>query len=40
MALLSVLFPPFLLPGMHERYFFAADVLSVLYAFCVPGGGV
>ena len=23
---------------MHERYFFAADVLSVLYAFCVPGG--
>ena len=38
LALLSVLFPPFLLPGMHERYFFAADVLSVIYAFYVAGG--
>ncbi|MGO8679254.1 MAG: glycosyltransferase 87 family protein [Limisphaerales bacterium] len=38
LAMLSVLFPPFLLPGMHERYFFAADVLSVVYAFYVPGG--
>jgi len=38
LALLSVLFPPFLLPGMHERYFFAADVLSVIYAFYVPHG--
>ena len=36
-ALLSVLFPPFLLPGVHERYFFAADVLSVVYAFYSPG---
>jgi Gpi18-like mannosyltransferase len=38
LALLSVLFPPFLLPGMHERCFFSGDVLSVVYAFCVPGG--
>jgi Gpi18-like mannosyltransferase len=38
LALLSVLFPPFLLPGMHERYFFAADVLSVVYAACVARG--
>lgn len=38
LALLSVLFPPFLLPGMHERYFFPADVLSVVYAVFVPGG--
>jgi Gpi18-like mannosyltransferase len=38
LALLSVLFPPFLLPGMHERYFFAADVLSLVYAFYVRGG--
>ncbi len=38
LALLSVLFPPFLLPGMHERYFFAADVLAVVYAFYVPRG--
>jgi Gpi18-like mannosyltransferase len=37
-ALLSVLFPPFLLPGMHDRYFFAADVISVLYAIYVPAG--
>lgn len=36
MALLSVLFPPFFLPGVHERYFFAADVLSVVYGFCFP----
>jgi Gpi18-like mannosyltransferase len=35
-ALLSALLPPFLLPGMHERYFFAADVLSVVYAFYDP----
>ena len=35
-ALISVLFPPFLLPGVHERYFFAADVLSVVYAFYYP----
>ena len=38
MATLSVLFPPFLLPWMHERYFFAADVLSVLYAVCLRRG--
>ena len=36
LALLSVLFPPFFLPGVHERYFFAADVVSVVYAFYVP----
>ncbi|MBI3416364.1 MAG: DUF2029 domain-containing protein [Verrucomicrobia bacterium] len=38
LAMLSLLFPPFLLPGMHERYFFAADVLSVVYAFYVSRG--
>jgi Gpi18-like mannosyltransferase len=37
-ALLSVLFPPFFLPGMHQRYFFAADVISLVYAFCFPYG--
>jgi Gpi18-like mannosyltransferase len=36
LALLSVLFPPFFLPGVHERYFFAGDVVSLVYAFCVP----
>jgi Gpi18-like mannosyltransferase len=35
-ALLSALFPPFLLPGVHERYFFAADVLALVYAFYDP----
>jgi Gpi18-like mannosyltransferase len=35
-ALLSVLILPFFLPIMHERYFFAADLLSVAYAFYFP----
>lgn len=38
LALISVLFPPFFLPGMHERYFFAADVLALVYVFYIPGG--
>ncbi|MDX5320457.1 MAG: hypothetical protein LPK45_05135, partial [Bacteroidota bacterium] len=32
-ALFSALFIPFFLPRMHDRYFFVADVLSVVYAF-------
>lgn len=31
LALLSVIITPFLLPGMHERYLYLGDVLSVLY---------
>ena len=27
---------PFLLPHMHDRYFFPADVLSLILAVCVP----
>jgi Gpi18-like mannosyltransferase len=27
---------PFLLPEMHERYFFLADVVSIIYAFYFP----
>jgi len=27
---------PFLLPEMHERYFYLADVVSILYAFNFP----
>jgi Gpi18-like mannosyltransferase/glycosyltransferase involved in cell wall biosynthesis len=39
-ALLSVLLVPFFLPGMHERYFYPADVLAVFYAAMVPTGWV
>jgi len=35
-SLISVLFVPFVLPKMHERYFFAADVLSFLYVGYFP----
>ncbi|MBL7253635.1 glycosyltransferase 87 family protein [Paractinoplanes lichenicola] len=34
-ALFSILVP-FLLPGMHERYFFLADVTTVLLAVFIP----
>ncbi len=27
---------PFTLPHMHERYFFATDVVSIIYAFYSP----
>lgn len=35
-ALLSTLFLPFFLPRMHDRYFFPADVLALVYAFYFP----
>ena len=35
-ALLFTLGIPFLLPHMHERYFFAADIMCLLLAFTVP----
>jgi Gpi18-like mannosyltransferase len=37
LALLFSIIIPFLLPRMHERYFFMADVISLLYAFSFPG---
>jgi Gpi18-like mannosyltransferase len=37
LALISVFFMPFFLPKMHERYFFAADVFSIAFAFYYPG---
>lgn len=34
--LISALVVPFFLPKMHERYFYAADVLSIAFAFVCP----
>jgi Gpi18-like mannosyltransferase len=36
MASLSVAIVPFLLPGMHERYFYLVDLCTILLAFCCP----
>jgi Gpi18-like mannosyltransferase len=36
LALLSVLIIPFFLPKMHDRYFYPADAISILYAFFFP----
>lgn len=35
-AILLAVGIPFLLPHMHERYFFAADILTLLLAFAAP----
>jgi Gpi18-like mannosyltransferase len=35
-ALVSVALTPFLLPKMHDRYFYPADVFSILVAFLTP----
>jgi Gpi18-like mannosyltransferase len=35
-AFVLVLAIPFLLPRMHERYFYVADVVSIIYAFYTP----
>jgi Gpi18-like mannosyltransferase len=36
LSLLFVILLPFLLPAMHERYFYLADVFSLVYAFYRP----
>jgi Gpi18-like mannosyltransferase len=36
LGLLSVALLPFVLPKMHERYFYPADMLSIAYAFYNP----
>ena len=35
-ALVSVALVPFLLPKMHDRYFYPADVFSIVLAFSLP----
>lgn len=37
LALLSVMIVPFFLPKTHDRYFYPADVLSIVYGFYNPG---
>lgn len=36
LALLSAIGIPFVLPKMHDRYFFIADVVSIIYAYYFP----
>lgn len=36
LATASAILLPFVLPHMHERYFFPADMLSIIYAFYFP----
>ena len=36
LALISLILVPFFLPKMHERYFFPADVLSIVLALYMP----
>ena len=36
LALLALLLAPYLLPKMHERYFYPAAVVAIVFAFCRP----
>lgn len=36
LAMISVLLVPYTLPKMHERYFFTADIISLVYGFYFP----
>jgi Gpi18-like mannosyltransferase len=36
LATMSVFFMPYLLPKMHERYFYPTDILSIIFAFYFP----
>ncbi len=36
-SLFFAAFMPFVLPHMHERYWFFSDILALIWAFCCPG---
>jgi Gpi18-like mannosyltransferase len=36
LALISVALTPFVLPNMHDRYFYPADAISIPLAFMMP----
>lgn len=36
LAMICVVMMPFILPKMHERYFFPADIISIIFAFYYP----
>jgi len=36
LAMMSVLFMPYFLPRMHDRYFYPADIFSLIFAFYFP----
>lgn len=36
LAFLSILLTPYVLPKMHDRYFFPADVIAIIFAFYWP----
>jgi Gpi18-like mannosyltransferase len=36
LATISAVLLPYFLPKMHDRYFFLADVLAIVYAFYFP----
>ncbi len=36
LALISVLVMPYFLPKMHDRYFFPADIISIVFGFYFP----
>ena len=40
LALITVTIIPFLLPHMHDRYFYASDVMSLVLVFCLGALGV
>ena len=36
LATVSVLFMPYIIPQMHDRYFYPADILTIIFGFYFP----